>query len=411
MAGKSRIQLLCTLIVTGLFLLIGQVFADEPSQATIKQIRSSNKGHFATMSFGTYSTTGSSDRKTTIMSSDGKIIAEEIYSPNKRFYAFADIDKKITTIYEVIWQGNIGRRKKFWAMDGCFEMLGLLNDGEHLVVGYQGASMIPIDYKKDQVMLSFFKSGKLINQVRLNQLITNFSKLQRTDSGYYWGRYLGLNSAGYYVVEFVEGKKILFDVKIGKPIKFKSEKVSKLTKWKVYQDIMRCYEFQYPDSYLLEEHLCSDGTPAGWNFLKRKNKGWVIETSIESIADLPLDWYDPAKISFEDFVIDRARAMLCTDGPTGSRYTTDVVRKKVFTNTNKLKGLEFYLLEVHETYFEDMEEVKIEKRTIGPTYAISISQPDESYRVLYFLINDEEESFMQMKEILKKIVDTVRILR
>jgi len=108
---KAGIQFL---LITGLFLLIGQVFANEPSQAAIKQIRSSN---------GSYSTTMNSDRKTTIMSSDGKIIAEEIYSQNKRFYAFADLDKRITTIYEVIQQGNIGRRKNFWAMYGCFEML------------------------------------------------------------------------------------------------------------------------------------------------------------------------------------------------------------------------------------------------------------------------------------------------
>jgi len=108
---KAGIQLI---LIAGLFLLIGQVFADEPSQPVIKLISSSNNA---------YTTTMNSNRKTTIVSSDGKIIAEEIYSPNKRFYAFADLDKRITTIYEVIQQGNIGRRKNFWAMDGCFEML------------------------------------------------------------------------------------------------------------------------------------------------------------------------------------------------------------------------------------------------------------------------------------------------
>lgn len=406
---KVGIQLLVT---AGLFLLIGQVLADEASQATIEQIRSSNKGYFTTMSYGrAYSSTMSSDRKTTIMSSDGKIIAEEIYSPNKRFYAFADLDKKNTSIYEVIMRENIGRRKKFWAMDGCFEMLGLLNDGKHLVLGYRGTNMIPIDYKKDQVMLSFINRGNLINRIRLNQLITDFSKLQKINSGYYWGRYLGLNSAGYYVIQSVEGKRMLFDVKTGKPIKFKSDKLGKLPNWKTYQDIMKCYEFQYPDNYLFKEYLSHDGNSTGRTSLGRENTGCGIMTFVEEIAGYPRGWYDPAKMSFEEFAIDRAKVLCSADGPNGSIYATDVVRKEVFTNPHNRKGVEFYLLEIHETHFEDDQEGKIEKRIKGPFYAVSISQADEPYRALVFEFNDEGDDFFQEKEILKKIINTVSILR
>ena len=382
------------LLITGLFLLIGQVFADEASQAAIEQTRSSS---------GSYSTTMNSNRKTTITSSDGKIIDEEIYSPNKKFYAVADINKRITTIYEVILQGNIGRRKNFWAMDGCFEMLGLSNDGKHLVVGYHGTNVIPTDYQKAQVMLSFFKCSELINKVGLDQLITDFSKLQRTDSGYYWVEYLGLNAAGYYVVETVEGEKILFDVMSGKPVKFKSEESCKLPNWKTYQDIMRCYEFQYPDNYLLEENYDL--------LLKRKNTGWIIRISIEEIVDYPRDLYDPAKMSFEEFAIHRAKLMCCADGCNSSQYATDVEEKKLFVNPNNLDVVEFYLTIINETYFEDSEESKIEKSIKGPIYAVSISQLDESYRVLLFELIDNREKNLQEKEMLKKMINTVKILK
>ncbi|MBU1299602.1 MAG: hypothetical protein KKG06_04820, partial [Bacteroidetes bacterium] len=110
---------------------------------------------------------------------------------------------------------------------------------------------------------------------------------------------------------------------------------------------------------------------------------------------------------------DRAMTMYSADGPDGSTYATDVVRKELFTNPNNLNVIEFYLTVVDETYFED-ENSKIEKRTEGPIYAISISQLGESYpyRVLFLkLLPQRGKEYLQEKEILKKIVNTVGILK
>ena len=174
---------------------------------------------------------------------------------------------------------------------------------------------------------------------------------------------------------------------------------------------MRCYEFQYPDNYLFKEYLTHDARPTGSTSLGTENTGCGIMTSVEEIARYPREWYDPAKMSFEEFAIDRAKVWCSADGPNSSRYATDVVRKEVFTNPHDRKGVEFYLLEVHETHFEDDEEVKIEKRIKGPFYAVSISQTDEPYRALIFEFNVEGEDLFQEKKILKKIINTVRILR
>lgn len=390
---KLGARLVAGLAVSGSFLSIGLILANEPSSPpTIEQTQGPNKG------------------VSTITDPDKKATTKQIWSPNREFYVILDPHNKTITVYGVDWQGKTGRSKKLWVMDGWFEVVCLSNDGEHLVAS-QATNSLPLDYEKDEVMLSFFRCGGLITEIRLRQLITDFSKLQRTNSGYHWGKYLGLNAAGYYVVETVEGRKILFCVKTGRPTILRSEKKDKFPKWKSYEDIMRCYEFQYPDDYLLKEHLAYDGTSTGYLLLERRNRGWVVKTSIDEIAAYPREYYDPAKMSFEEFAINRAKAICSADGPDGSRYATDVVRKEIFKNTYDLEGIEIYLLEVIETYLVDSKEQKTDKRVKGPIYAVAISQPNEPHRSLFFELNDEVENSSQEKQILKKIVSTVRILR
>jgi len=372
---KLGIRLLRTLVAIGLFFLIQRVFAAEPLTPRIAPV-------------------GPSAPK-----------IKEISSPNNEFFAAVSPDRKITTVYKIYRQGNIGRWEKFWSMNGCFQVAWLSNDGKYLVAGYEGLNFLPLDYAKDQVMLSFFECGELKSEVRLNQLITDFSRLQKTESGYHWGKYLGLNAAGYLVVETVEGKNVLFDVSTGKNVEFESEKAGKLPNWKIYSDIMRCYEFQYPANYLLNE------VSSSIVLLKREDSGWLIETYFEDMADYPRQEFSPAKMTFEEFAFHVAKLACCTDGPSHRGYATDVVRMEPFTNSNKLDGIEFYLTEVSETYLEGSEEPEIEKTTKGPIYAFSISQPDELYRVLFLELRDEGEKLLQEKEILKKIVDTVRILK
>ncbi len=390
---KLGARLVAGLAVSGSFLSIGLILANEPSSPpTIEQTQRPKRG------------------VSTIMDPDKKATTKQIWSPNREFYVILDPHNKIITVYGVDWQGKTGRRKKLWVMDGQFEVVCLSNDGEHLVAS-QATNSLPLDYEKDEVMLSFFRCGGLIREIRLRQLITDFSKLQRANSGYHWGKYLGLNAAGYYVVETAEGRKILFDLKTGRPIKLRLEKKGKFPEWKSYQDIMRCYEFQYPDDYVLKEHLAYDGTSTGYLLLERKNGEWVVKTSIDEIAAYPREYYDSVRMSFEEFAINRAKAMCSADGPGGSRYATDVVGKEIFKNTYDLEGIEIYLLEVIEAYLEDSKEQKTAKRVKGPIYAVAISQLNERHRVLFFELNDEVENSSQEKQILKKIVSTVRILR
>lgn len=389
----------------------------------------SRSGYFITVDkFGTYSGSPNADRKTTILSSDGlKIISEQIYSPNKKFIAVADFDRKITSVNKLMCQkfergsNKYCRQEIFWTMDGCYEMLGLSNDGEHLVVGYKGLSILPLNYKEDQVMLSFFHRGALENRVSLHQFISNFSKLERTATGYRsnfftiertaagnrWGKYVGLNAAGHYVIEDAEGKKMFFDVRTGKTVDYGTGRIDKGPQWKTYQDVMRCYEFQYPAAYHLKDNLDIFGMQTGDTSLEGQKKERITVTTMEWIGDPD----EESNKSFEEFVINKVKAHFQADGSEGSSYISNVLKKEIFTNAHNLKSVELYLLRVNETYLEDDKKGKLEKETIGPLYAVSIAQPDESLRVLFFLLNYDDKNLSPEKAVVKEIVNTVRILR
>jgi hypothetical protein len=125
-----------------------------------------------------------------------------------------DPDSQITTVYRA--KGSQGER--LWAMYGWFRVAALADDGDHLVTGYWGMNLIPVNYNKKEVMLYFFRRGELLNHVTLDQIIGDFFKLMRTASHYFWGNYGGFDRDGRYVVRTVEGRRLRFDVTKGTPI-------------------------------------------------------------------------------------------------------------------------------------------------------------------------------------------------
>jgi hypothetical protein len=139
---------------------------------------------------------------------------QEVWSPNKQFCAVMDPQPATTTVYRI---ESDGKRTKQWSMPGWFRVAHLADDGEHLVVGHGGINLLPVNVTKDEHMIEFFTKGKLVNTVTLGELLRDQSSLKRTVSHYLWGNYLGLDEKGHYVVETVEGRKLVFDVTTGKP--------------------------------------------------------------------------------------------------------------------------------------------------------------------------------------------------
>jgi hypothetical protein len=142
-------------------------------------------------------------------------VKKTFWSPNRRFFAVTEPEEYVTTVYR---SAPGGVEEKVWSMYGWFAFATLADDGEHLIVNHWG-ELIPLDYDKQRVVLYFFKRGELINLVRLDQIIQNNARLLRTESHYYWGSRKGLDQAGRYVVETVEGRTIQFDVATGRAVK------------------------------------------------------------------------------------------------------------------------------------------------------------------------------------------------
>jgi hypothetical protein len=366
-----------------------------------------DRAHTAVMSKGTFSSPMTSDRKTVIVATDGTVVAEEIYCSNLRFYAYAELAKNKTTVYGTEWQGGLGRRAKLWSMDGCFDMLGLSNDGRRLVLGCGAAGSIPEGSAGDLVVLSFVDEGRLAHVVRLDQVITDLSSLRLSGDGYYWGRYVRLNAAGHYVVETVEGETILFDIDTGERVNLVTDTADRIPGWKTYRDILMWYEFQYPEELLIKDHTGPEGYPTGSTLLRREGSDWIINMNVEKIADYR-GIRDSFEASFEEFVVERAKSMNCADGPDGSVYVDDIAGREAFRNSHGLEVLKIMLSVVHESFAEG-EKGSVERRLRGPIYAVMLlPKPDEPRRVLFISPASGGEDNLDYGGLLRRITETVR---
>jgi hypothetical protein len=111
-------------------------------------------------------------------------------SPNDNFTAIVCPDDKNTFIYRVNWQGNTGYREKLpiWKVQDCFQEMWISNGGQSIVGTKFGKGILPSDYARDQTIFSFYKNGRLLNQMKLAELIGDFSKLEKTSAGYRWAK-------------------------------------------------------------------------------------------------------------------------------------------------------------------------------------------------------------------------------
>ena len=134
----------------------------------------------------------------------------EVCSPDRAFCARLDPETRTVSAYKAGDTSNI-----LWTAPGWTRVAALANDGEHLVLGWEGMNLIPVDYDKNMAMLTFFRRGEEIAVVRLRDL-AGWLNLQRTVSHYYWGDYFGLDHDGHYVIKVSRGDKTHFDMTTGK---------------------------------------------------------------------------------------------------------------------------------------------------------------------------------------------------
>lgn len=134
-------------------------------------------------------------------------------SPDKTIIAVADADKWVTTVYRAQKDGG---RKKLWSMYGWSWVIGVPDDGEHLVMAnWLTLSLTAGRFKKEEPMLYFIRRGEVTSTLTLDKLIDDVTKAPRSVSHLRWGAYEGMNSAGLFAVKTFE-RTMLFDPKTGK---------------------------------------------------------------------------------------------------------------------------------------------------------------------------------------------------
>ena len=143
-----------------------------------------------------------------------------VKSPSGRYVALSQIKPAKTTVYKL----EKGRKTQLWEMNGWFRNAFLCDDGRHLIAFYDGANLLNLEYRPDDVMMRFYERGKLLRAVRLNQIIAQPTpdKFRRTVSHYAWLESYGLNARHQFEIRTLRQKTLLFDPKTGFPIVAKS---------------------------------------------------------------------------------------------------------------------------------------------------------------------------------------------
>lgn len=332
-------------------------------------------------------------------------------SKNRNFRAIVCPDDKNTFVFRVNWRGNIGMIEKFpmWSIKACFEEVWVSNDGQYIIGAAYAEGALPSNYTKEEIIFSFFNHGESIGDIRLSEIISDLSKLKKTQLGLRWGKLKGFNEAGYLVAETVENQVLMLDPTTGMKVEFRQMEGEVSSGFRIYRDFMNCFEFTYPNDYEINQ---------GGFLIKRKGAGWLIEINFEDMSNYSNQEYNPQEMTFEDFAIQRSKIMFSADGADGSQYATDVIKRSGFTTPNKLKALEIYLTVVRESWplYENGQEQKesdkeIERSQEGPIYAVLLSKPGEPYKVMLLKLTDEGKQYQKEKEILKHIANTIKIIK
>jgi len=132
-----------------------------------------------------------------------------VCSITKQFCAVSDPTKNITRV------SSQRSPKTLWSIPGWHPWLFVSDDGESVVVGYDGMNLVPENVALTEPVLFFYFRGELVRTVALGELYRRKSQLIRTVSHYAWVSSIGYNKANQLVVELVDGKRVAFAATTG----------------------------------------------------------------------------------------------------------------------------------------------------------------------------------------------------
>jgi len=136
-------------------------------------------------------------------------------SPNATIAAESDPVTDLTTVYRV---APDGRRERRWAMAGWYRAIYPADDGDHLVLGFDGLNLLPMNATDDFVVVRFVRRGEVIRALTLHDVVPDRSILRRTASHLAWREGEGYDPKGRFVVVTIDGARHPYDVTTGLPV-------------------------------------------------------------------------------------------------------------------------------------------------------------------------------------------------
>jgi len=125
---------------------------------------------------------------------------KKVHSPNHKFFALLEPTRQLTTVYRA-GKPNV----KLWEMPGWHPATFLSNDGDHLVIGYDGVNLLDPGTNPKEPMITLFNRGKQVAVITLGDLVKDQSKLMRTESHLFWGDYIGFTENGDFRLRTADG--------------------------------------------------------------------------------------------------------------------------------------------------------------------------------------------------------------
>ena len=108
-----------------------------------------------------------------------------------------------------------GATAAVWSLPAWHRQFFLSNDGDHLVIGPEGLSLLPLETRLSDRLLIFMKREAVVRVVTVGDLFPDLSLLRRTASHLEWGRVVGISPRGQLVVELVGGRRVAYGVRTG----------------------------------------------------------------------------------------------------------------------------------------------------------------------------------------------------
>lgn len=135
-----------------------------------------------------------------------------VSSASGRVLAVSDPQEGLTT---VTVRGDDGSIVRTWSMPGWYRAIHVADDGEHLVLGFDGLNLLPVSAQADLVLLRFVRRGEVLRVARLRDLVPDPRALRRTASHLLWREAQGFHADGTFVVVTVDGATHRFDPTTG----------------------------------------------------------------------------------------------------------------------------------------------------------------------------------------------------